>query len=143
MPEELDLGGNGFTDMLLTSDLIEQEHAETHVKKPKGMHKPLLYKQERRGKGDRDVTTLMVAAEHGSAGSVRRLLQENAEVNARDSQGWTALHYAAWQGECEICTTLLNGRADPAIKDMAGRTPLQISAVGEENITQILNTTKV
>lgn len=41
----------------------------------------------------------------------------NADVNALDDQGQTALHRAAWDGDLEQIRTLLAAGADPAILD--------------------------
>ena len=41
------------------------------------------------------VTPLMAAARGGHLDCVRLLLENNADVETEDAQGWTALHYAA------------------------------------------------
>ena len=41
-------------------------------------------------------TPLMAAAENGRTATVDLLLAHHADVNARGSSGWTALHHAAW-----------------------------------------------
>ena len=48
------------------------------------------------------------------------------EVNARDEDGATPLHQAAWQGDLELIRRLLAAGADPSITDdRFGSTPLQ------------------
>ena len=41
------------------------------------------------------VTPLMVAARGGHLDCERLLLENNADIETEDAEGWTALHYAA------------------------------------------------
>ena len=41
------------------------------------------------------VTPLMFAARGGHLDCVRLLLENNADIETEDAEGWTALHYAA------------------------------------------------
>lgn len=43
----------------------------------------------------KEVTPLMVAARGGHLECVRLLLENNADIETEDAQGWTAFHYAA------------------------------------------------
>ena len=45
---------------------------------------------------------LIVAAEKGDQDNVQRLLNEGADVNAKESDGWTALKIARQRGQKEI-----------------------------------------
>lgn len=53
-----------------------------------------------------------------------RLLELGVPVNAKDSEGMTALHYSAQGGDIELATWLLEHHADVNAKDMRGVTPL-------------------
>jgi len=46
------------------------------------------------------------------------------------ADGFTALHWAAENGNLEICQFLLTKNADPAAQDRQGRTPLDLAARG-------------
>ena len=60
---------------------------------------------------------------------VHVLIDEGANVNAKNSYGITALHLATWEGNTEIVRWLVDGRADVNTIDRGGRTVLH-SAVG-------------
>ncbi|MEI7835965.1 MAG: ankyrin repeat domain-containing protein [Planctomycetota bacterium] len=65
------------------------------------------------------------------------LIRRGADVNAKDKEmGWTALHWAAADGDVDMIEQLLAARADVDATDAAGKTPLheacrsgQVSAV--------------
>lgn len=80
------------------------------------------------------------AAEHGFSARLALLARHGLEVsgveivvpafpddvNARDEDGATPLHQAAWQGDLELIRRLLAAGADPSITDdRFGSTPLQ------------------
>ena len=65
---------------------------------------------------------------------VARLLGLGAEINATDAAGWTALHYAAWNGHAETCALLLERGASINIKgNRTNRTPLQVAFFGSRS----------
>ena len=51
-------------------------------------------------------------------------------VDAKDSSGWTALHYAADKGSVDIANLLLDEGSNVNAKDEAKRTPLHLAANG-------------
>ena len=56
---------------------------------------------------------IIKAAKSGDAMRVRDLLaQDNSLINARDKDGSTPLHCAAWKGHQQVVTLLLQARAD-------------------------------
>jgi ankyrin repeat protein len=70
-------------------------------------------------------TGLMIATLFGHEGCVRLLLAAEAiEVNAKRSDDRTALHIAAHWGYLAIAKRLLEGGADPTLRDKYGRTAL-------------------
>ena len=57
---------------------------------------------------------------------VRLLLQYGADVDARDEEGSSALHYAAFKGVPSVARVLLEeGHADHLLKDNQGTTALR------------------
>ena len=81
-------------------------------------------------------TALHLAAEFGNEAVVQTLLQNHAYVNAKSSAkgppwerkfvgGRTPLHWAAFCGYEDIIRLLLGYHADPAIKNVTGRSALQ------------------
>ncbi|XP_069609609.1 ankyrin repeat domain-containing protein 22 [Ranitomeya imitator] len=58
---------------------------------------------------------------------IRLLLNAGANVNATDSEGNTALHYACKMKSQSIVPILLEAKADPHIKNEAGETCIDIA----------------
>jgi ankyrin repeat protein len=61
---------------------------------------------------------------------VTALLVAGADVNAADAKGYTALHYAAYQGTFDLVALLLEKGADPNAKNGVDETPLHLAARG-------------
>ena len=83
----------------------------------------------------------MWAASEGHAGVTEELLHGNADVHARTKGGFTALMFAAQQGDVESVRALLNARANSNdVVSRTGLTPLIIaSAMGRlEAVTLLL-----
>lgn len=81
--------------------------------------------------------SLMIkAAKAGDADAVRALLEADpALIDARDKDGSTPLHCAAWKGHVEAATLLLDAGADIDAKsqnDHYGDTPLHAAAHGNQ-----------
>lgn len=86
-------------------------------------------------------TPLHIAARLNHADIVLLFLQNGAEVNARDNQGFTALHYAASAGSMKAARVLLEHQAD--VNAQGGRlnllTPLHLAAVkGSTDMVRLL-----
>ena len=67
---------------------------------------------------------LLSAAINGDINSVRESIVNGADVNAKDNDGKTALHWAAWDGKVDITTFLIEKGADVGAKDENGKTAL-------------------
>jgi ankyrin repeat protein len=73
----------------------------------------------------RVVTPLHESVRDGEADKTLALLQEKGtDVNARDENGMTPLHYTATNGETDLAELLISRRADVNIRDDEGNTPL-------------------
>jgi len=82
-------------------------------------------------------TSLTLAAAAGHVEAVKLLIEQNAEVNARNADGGTALHAAAFFGQVETAELLLAQGADALARNSAGTTPLESMQV-DWGITQII-----
>lgn len=60
----------------------------------------------------------------GDVEALRRLLDGGASVDARDGDGWTALHHAASEGHVAVTKLLLERGADPNGRDAMACAPL-------------------
>lgn len=67
---------------------------------------------------------LLQAALWGDSEEVKRLLNQGADVNAKDKDGRTALMAAAYKARVESLKLLIDGGADVNAKDVKGRTAL-------------------
>lgn len=60
-------------------------------------------------------------------------------INARNAQGCTPLHWVAGAGSAGMARFILNNQADPGIKDMDERSPLdRAKKTGDEALIQLL-----
>jgi hypothetical protein len=75
---------------------------------------------------------LREAAETGNVPRLRALLDEHADVDARDSLGRTALMLAVINGRPGAVAALLAGGADPNAAAGNGTTPLQVAEARDE-----------
>ena len=79
----------------------------------------------------------MVACKRENFGIVQHLLQEpNIDIDAVDSNGKSALHFAIDLLTSEIVTALVTKGANPNIRDKSGWTPVDY-AIGHNNIDAI------
>lgn len=89
---------------------------------------------------DPGATRIMDALRKGDRRIVRRLLNENPKIaNLKGSGGATPLMYAALYGDAESVRLLLDGGADPNIKNQAGATALMWAVDDAEKIRLLLD----
>jgi cytohesin len=67
---------------------------------------------------------LLEAARKGDLIKVQTALENGANPNAEDNDGWTPLHFVAQEGRVDAVKILLERGADPRIADNEGHTPL-------------------
>lgn len=83
-----------------------------------------------------DATALFRATKSGDSSLVRVLLNEHPEwVHARDKEGSTPLHWAAWKGHPEVVEILVAAGADIQAHNENGHwgtTPLHAAAHGNQ-----------
>jgi ankyrin repeat domain-containing protein 50 len=73
-------------------------------------------------------TGLMVGSFFGHEAVVKGQLDQKAEVDAKDEDGWTALHWAAIRGHEAVVQLLLENKADLEGADKTGMTAVMLAA---------------
>mgnify|MGYP000364283700 CR=1 FL=1 len=71
---------------------------------------------------------LLDAAKSGRNDVVKALLEKKVDIESKDGDGWTPLHFAACQGHDDVVQTLLENQADVNAKADYGSTPLYFAA---------------
>lgn len=72
-------------------------------------------------------------------GKVRHLVNKGASLSEKDAYKRTALHWAAAHGFTEIAELMIEGGANPSVKDIAGDKPFHLSMKEERHdTTQLL-----
>ncbi|NPA17238.1 MAG: ankyrin repeat domain-containing protein [Aquificae bacterium] len=75
---------------------------------------------------------LIVASQLGDIDRVRLAIAKGADINARDENGGTALHWAVFYEYGDIVKLLLMHGADPYIKDKNGITPVDVARINKK-----------
>jgi len=93
---------------------------------------------------DTNTTALISASQAGNTQTVLDIinnLNTPIDINEQDSEGATALHYAALNGHLEIVKHLIEHNAKVNIKTQEGRTPLHCATFGSHVniVTYLLN----
>ena len=86
-----------------------------------------------KGRSTSLILHLFIASYNGHNDIVNSLVSDGVDVNAQDSTGLTALHYACINGHSNVITTLLQSNADPTLQDNIGWTPLMIASSNNYN----------
>lgn len=77
---------------------------------------------------DVNAPSLIQSADNGDTETVVLLLRAGISPTAKNTQGWTALHWAAMRGHTATAQALIEAQADVNAKDGAGQTPLMEAA---------------
>lgn len=88
----------------------------------------LLQKGAQLSNPEDKVSALHVAAAWGKRECLLELLDQGADVNARDPRGWTPAFWCAFTGRVKLLELLLKRGADVQARDDQGRTALHVAA---------------
>ena len=83
-------------------------------------------------------------SEEQGVGMARLLLEHSVDVDARNEDSWTSLHFAAFQGRTEVARVLLEHGANATLETKMGETALHKASRGEyESQEQGVSTARV
>jgi ankyrin repeat protein len=74
------------------------------------------------------LTTLRTIADESQLAALEQMLVDGVDIDARDAEGRTMLHWAAQQGNREAAEWLLEHGASLGARDASGRTPQQVAS---------------
>ncbi|WP_265023236.1 ankyrin repeat domain-containing protein [Wolbachia endosymbiont (group A) of Epistrophe grossularia] len=77
---------------------------------------------------------LLVAVQDTGLNEVKDLINQKANINAKDMYGWTPLHFAASRNKLSVVEFLFNNNANINAKDVYGNTPLHVAAQYSSNL---------
>jgi len=87
----------------------------------------------------KDASLFLKAIKKGDIERIKKLISQDADVNAKDNRGMTPLHKAAYYGQREVAKVLIAKGANVNETDTAGQTPLHIAAnFGEKWVPELL-----
>lgn len=85
-----------------------------------------------------DTTPLHVATVKKQPAMVRFLIERGADLNTTTKSGWTACHFAAYDGNVEIMGILIEAGADWRVENADGKSPLEVAlASGRPDILDL------
>ncbi|UKZ53982.1 hypothetical protein TrVGV298_007786 [Trichoderma virens] len=97
------------------------------------------YQRSKNLSPDGHITDLLIATHYGHHAIVKVLVENGADIEAKDSMGRTPLSQAAENGHEAIVKLLVEKGADIEAKDLFGQTPLsQAAENGHEAIVKLL-----
>lgn len=76
---------------------------------------------------DQQHLLVTAATQESSLEVMQALIVDKAPVNCQDRKGWTALHWAALNGQADRVALLLRNGADPRLRTKAGVTALDVA----------------
>jgi uncharacterized protein len=79
--------------------------------------------------GAADRPSLIAAVKRGDVAAVRALIQQNADVNAAEADGATALHWASYRDDLASADALLRAGAKVNAANDLGATPLWVGSM--------------
>ncbi len=77
---------------------------------------------------------LLAAVQDTGLNEVKDLINQKANINAKDMYGWTPLHFAASRNKLSVVEFLFNNNANINAKDVYGNTPLHVAAQYSSNL---------
>ena len=82
--------------------------------------------------------SIYAAAKYGSVAAIKKHLEAGVDVNGKNKNGHTALHFAASAGQVDSVAALIEAKADPALGDKAKRTALHFAVSNRREATTAL-----
>mmetsp|Transcript_106231 Transcript_106231/g.307469 ORF Transcript_106231/g.307469 Transcript_106231/m.307469 type:complete len:895 (-) Transcript_106231:210-2894(-) len=100
-----------IVDMLLKAQGMHKNGGKVRLNVPNGRGRPALH----------------IAARKGRTAILDTLVRHRCDLDMQDTDGWTALHHAVFNGENECALILVRGGANPAIQGLHGLTPYMLT----------------
>ena len=83
------------------------------------------------------MTPLHFAADENEEEALLEHIGRGCDVNAADENGNTPLHFAAQNDHMAVLKSLLIHRADPTIKNKAGKSPIDVARKAKQELAVV------
>ena len=110
------------SDVIFNQAVVEGDVAKVKFLLKYGGRQIAINEKNRYG-----LTPLQQSCLQGNIGLVMLLLDHGANIEGKDENGWSAIHFAIMAGHCNVTSLLIDACADLTRLDTKGRLPIELA----------------